>query len=160
MTVQIIEADYQNLQHRTDIPFLLNEYAKDPMGGGEALPDYVRENLVSHMADVPGAMTLIAYVDERPAGLLNAFPGFSTFACKPLMNIHDVVVLSECRGMGISQMLLEKTEQIARERGCCKVTMEVLSNNHVARSAYEKAGYACYSLDPEAGHALFWQKKL
>jgi len=37
---------------------------------------------------------------------------------------------------GISQMMLEKVEEIAKEKGCCKITLEVLSNNEVAKSSY------------------------
>ena len=51
-------------------------------------------------------------------------------------------------------------EQHAREIGCCKVTLEVLEGNHPAKKAYSQAGFAAYELDPEAGQALFWQKKL
>lgn len=57
-------------------------------------------------------------------------------------------------------MMLEKVEEIARSKDCCKVTLEVLSNNEVAKSAYRKFGFSGYELDPEAGFALFWQKSL
>jgi len=57
-------------------------------------------------------------------------------------------------------MLLEKVEEVACSKGCCKITLEVLSNNEIAKCAYSKFGFAGYELDPEAGSALFWQKKL
>ena len=56
--------------------------------------------------------------------------------------------------------MLNKVEEIALAKGCCKVTLEVLSNNIVAKSAYLKFGFAGYELDPKAGSALFWQKTL
>ncbi|MBU3004799.1 GNAT family N-acetyltransferase [Paraglaciecola arctica] len=62
--------------------------------------------------------------------------------------------------MGLSQKLLEKVESIANNLGCCKITLEVLSNNNVAKSAYEKFGFSHYELDPNAGGAVFWQKAL
>ncbi|OSM02156.1 putative GCN5-related N-acetyltransferase [Magnetofaba australis IT-1] len=56
--------------------------------------------------------------------------------------------------------MLAEIEAIARARGCCKVTLEVLENNHAAQSAYRKYGFAGYELRPEAGRALFWEKSL
>ncbi len=77
-----------------------------------------------------------------------------------LINIHDVIVLDEFRGLNISQLMLEKVEQVALERGCCKLTLEVLEGNKVAQNAYVKFGFAGYALDPEMGQAMFWQKML
>ena len=94
------------------------------------------------------------------AAVANCFEGFSTFACKPLVNIHDITVLPQYRGKGISQRVLEKIEAIARSKGCCKITLEVLGNNTVAQSAYKKFGFGAYELDPKAGSAQFWEKKL
>jgi len=160
MTIEILKADYANPIHQADIPTLLNAYATDPMGGGQALLAQVQENLVPELAKLPHAFSVLAYVDGEAAGLVNCFEAFSTFACKPLINIHDLVVLERHRGKGLSQLMLDKVEEIARAKGCCKITLEVLSNNAIAKSAYLKFGFAGYELDPQAGSALFWQKSL
>ena len=112
------------------------------------------------MLALPYAFSVIAYIDGHSAGLVNCFEAFSTFSCKPLINIHDIVVLKKYRCKGVSQKMLNKVEQIARTKGCCKITLEVLSNNEVAKSAYRKFGFSDYELDPKAGTALFWQKDL
>jgi ribosomal protein S18 acetylase RimI-like enzyme len=142
------------------IVFLLDHYASDPMGGGEPLSDNVKQKLVVSLSNIPNAFSVLATVDGKPAGLVNCFEGFSTFKCKPLININDVTVITEFRGLGISQKMLDKVEQIARSRDCCKITLEVLSNNQPAMSAYRKFGFSEYELDPDAGSALFWQKIL
>ncbi|WP_340677047.1 GNAT family N-acetyltransferase [Paraglaciecola sp.] len=160
MVIEIVKADYKNDKHKTDIPALLNAYATDPMGGGKPLAEDVQRNLVNELAKLPHAFSVLAYVDGKAAGLVNCFEAFSTFACKPLINIHDVVVLDTYRGRGLSQLMLNKVEEMAVAKGCCKVTLEVLSNNTVAKSAYLKFGFAGYELDPQAGSALFWQKTL
>ncbi len=139
---------------------LLADYATDPMGGGQPLDDHVLTNLPAELAKRPHAFSIILYVDEVPAALANCFEAFSTFACAPLINIHDLVVSSKFRGMGLSQRLLDAIEERAIARNCCKITLEVLSNNEPAKHAYLKYGFAPYSLDPEAGEALFWQKSL
>ena len=153
-------ADFSNPAHASAIVYLLNEYAKDDMGGGEPLSTYTQANLVKEMAKRPTIHVVLAFIDGKPAGLINCIEGFSTFACKPLLNIHDVVVLAEHRGQGISSQLLQKVEVIATHLGCCKLTLEVLEGNKLAQAAYAANGFAGYQLDPEMGRAMFWQKKL
>ena len=161
MTMADIQiADFSNPAHASAVVYLLNEYAKDPMGGGEPLSDFVKANLVTEMAKRSGVYAILAFVNGQPAGLANCIEGFSTFACKPLLNIHDMVVLAEYRGQGISSQLLKKAEEIANGLGCCKLTLEVLEGNKLAQVAYIANGFAGYQLDPEMGRAMFWQKKL
>lgn len=139
---------------------LLDHYARDPMGGGEGLADYARVHLISVMQEVPGFHGALAWLDGRAVGLIDCFAGFSTFAARPLLNVHDIVVRAELRGQGIGQALLRWAEERARSLGCCKLTLEVLSNNTRAMASYEQAGFAPYVLDPAAGHALLLQKYL
>jgi len=160
MSIELTRADYNNPEHAKHLIELLDSYAQDAMGGGEKLTENTRKNLIPTLAEVPGAFSILCYVDGKPAGLANGFQGFSTFKCKPLLNIHDLSVNPEYRGQGISQKLLTEVENIALERGCCKVTLEVLSGNEVAKNAYLKFGYTSYELIPEKGQALFWEKAL
>ncbi|QEI08057.1 GNAT family N-acetyltransferase [Pigmentiphaga aceris] len=160
MNISVLQADYLDPIHARAIEFLLGAYAQDPMGGGEALPAAVLGRLVGELSKRPHAFSVLAFVDDQPAGLVNCFEGFSTFACRPLVNVHDVVVLDSYRGLGLSQRLLDCVETMAVARGCCKLTLEVLEGNRTAQNAYEKFGFAPYSLDPAAGRALFWHKKL
>ncbi|WP_083234082.1 GNAT family N-acetyltransferase [Candidatus Marithrix sp. Canyon 246] len=121
---------------------------------------FYKENLVIELSKNPDAFSVICYIDDKPAGLANCFQAFSTFKCKPLINIHDVVVAIKFRGLGISQLLLAKVEERAKEIGCCKITLEVLEGNETARKSYNKFGFEGFELDPEVGKALFWQKTL
>ncbi|MEM6811395.1 MAG: GNAT family N-acetyltransferase [Pseudomonadota bacterium] len=158
--IEIVEADYSNPKHAKDIVFLLDGYAQDPMGGAKPLKTEIKNNLISALSKRSDAFSILAYVGDRPAGLANCFEGFSTFKCKPLINIHDMAVYPEFRGMQISQKILKKIEQIALERNACKITLEVLSENEPAQKAYKKFGFEGYALDPEKGHALFWEKSI
>jgi len=160
MNIDVFTLNYQDAQHAQDMLFLLNNYALDPMGGATALNQKVQDNLVSELEKLPHAFSVMCYVDGKPAGLANCFETFSTFKCKPLINIHDLVVSNECRGIGISQKLLQHIENIAIQKGCCKVTLEVLEGNQIAKNAYLKFGFAGYELDPQMGKALFWEKPL
>ena len=160
MKIEVIQADFLDSQHAQDIAYLLNCYATDPMGGGTPLPSYVQANLAAELAKIPHAISFICYIDGKPAGLVICFEGFSTFKCKPLMNIHDVVVIDKYRGLGICQTMFDSVEKVARQKGHCKMTLEVLEGNKSAQSAYSKHGFDGYELDPAMGKALFWQKSL
>jgi len=160
MKIDVFTLNYQDPQQTQDMLFLLDNYALDPMGGSTALSQSVKDNLVTELAKLPHAFSVICYVDDKPAGLINCFEAFSTFKCKPLINIHDVVVSVEYRGLGLSQKMMQHVEHIAIKKGCCKVTLEVLEGNQVAKNAYLKFGFTGYELDPKIGKALFWEKPL
>lgn len=160
MNIKILTADYADPLHSRDLVMLLDSYANDPIGGGEALGSYAQENLVNKLSDIPGAFSILCYVDGEPAGFANCFEAFSTFKCMPLINIHDIAVRKEYRGHRLSQMILEKIELIAKERQCCKITLEVLDGNRVAQNAYLKYGFQAYELDSEFGKAQFWHKEI
>ncbi len=160
MKIEILNADYLNETHAQEIAFLMNSYAADPMGGGNPLAEKVKNNIAKELSKRPYAFTIMSYINGAAAGLINCFEQFSTFSCKPLINIHDVIVLEKYRGHGLSQKMLERAENIAISRGCCKLTLEVLEGNRIAKSSYSKFGFSDYELDPEMGRALFWQKVL
>lgn len=156
----IINADFHNTDHGNMVLALLDEYAQDPMGGSEPLSDHVRANLIAELASRPTAGALIALKNDEPAGLAIYFEGFSTFACKPLLNLHDFMVRAQFQGMGIAQQLLSALDQVAINQGCCKITLEVLQGNGPATALYHKAGYQGYTLNEDTGQAMFWQKNL
>jgi len=160
MKIEIFKADYLDPKQAKDLGELLNLYSEDPMGGGNSLSDDIKNKLATELSKLPNAFSVLCYVDDKPAGLVNCFIGFSTFKCKPLINIHDVVVIAESRGLRLSQKMLEEVERIAKENGCCKITLEVLEGNTVAKGAYEKFGFSGYELDPSMGKTLFWEKVL
>ncbi|KJH69944.1 GNAT family N-acetyltransferase [Aliterella atlantica] len=158
--IQVVQADLSLPAHAKALVQLMDAYALDPMGSGQGLPDYVLANLPSELAKRKSAHVILAFVDAEPAGLVVCLEGFSTFACKPLLNIHDVIVASPYRGRGLSKLLLHKAEEIAFDLGCCKLTLEVLEGNYVAQAAYRAFGFSGYELNPQMGKALFWEKKL
>ncbi len=160
MPVELVDVDYRDPIHAEHLVAMLDAYARDPMGGATALPEEVKRRLPADLADRLDAFSVLVYVDGEPAGLVNCFEGYSTFKASPLVNIHDVVVLPGFRGRGLARRLLERVEAIAKQRGCCKLTLEVLSSNVVAQGLYERIGFEGYELDAQTGQALFWQKPL
>ena len=158
--IDVLMADYGNPAHTCALVDLLDAYARDPAGGGAPLPDAVRAGLPAALASRPQAFSVLAFDGAQPVGLINCIEGFSTFACRPLVNVHDVVVLQSHRGQRITQRMLARVEQEAMARGACKLTLEVLQGNVPALRAYEREGFAGYQLDPAFGAAMFLQKTL
>ncbi|WP_019614771.1 GNAT family N-acetyltransferase [Psychromonas ossibalaenae] len=156
----IVQADLTIAEHAQAYLQLMSHYALDPMGGGEALSDFAKENLIEALLKRNDVFIVLIFKDKNPAALLTAIEGFSTFACRPLLNIHDLVVHNNYRGQGLSGQLFAEIEKIARSIKCCKITLEVLEGNQIAKKAYNKQGFSDYQLDPECGSALFWSKPL
>ena len=168
-TVTVIKADFNQSRHATALIELMNIYAQHPMGGGSGLSEYARVHLAKEMARRPTLFSYIAFIGENPVGLVNCIESFSSFACKPLINIHDLVVKADYRHQGVAQALLAAVQQNAIRRGCCKLTLEVLENNHPARNLYTKFGFGPYSLfagdetvkrNDQGRQTLFWQKSI
>ena len=158
--IRICRVDYADPLHAHALVGLLDAYAHDPMGGGKGLSDYAKTHVVAGLASRPQAFSVLGFAQDAgqtPVGLVNCIEGFSTFAAKPLVNIHDVIVLPGWRGRGVAGTMLESVIQIARDRGACKLTLEVLSGNQKALRTYAKLGFDAYQLDPEAGTAQFLQ---
>lgn len=139
---------------------LLEGFSLDMKGAGEPLSQYTKKHLAEELRKRDGCRVFIARVDGKPAGLSICFQGFSTFACRPIMNIHDFLVATKFRGRGISKLLLAEIQSVAVRDGCCKLTLEVLENNEIAKHVYKQFGFAPCELDPNLGRALFYEKSL
>lgn len=159
-SLQLCRANYLDPLHAQALVFLLDAYARDVAGGGHPLADFAKQHLVAELAARPQAFSVLAFDGTQPVGLINCIEGFSTFACRPLVNVHDVVVLASHRGRRVGEQMLALVEQLARERGACKLTLEVLAGNRSAITLYERVGFAGFQLDPSFGQAQFLQKWL
>lgn len=158
--IEITLADYQNPKHRQAVISMLNDYANDPMGGGEPISEDVKARLIDEMAKRDHVFSLLAFDGDQAVGIANCVEGFSTFAAQPVMNIHDIAVTESHRGQGISRRLLQEVATLAEFRGCCKLTLEVLEGNTPAKHAYQNFGFKPYELGETLGKAEFWQYSL
>jgi len=142
---------------------LLDAYACDPMGGGQPLPGDVKMRLVPdlHARTLRGdALVLLARRGARPVGVAVCFASYSTFRGRPVLNLHDLAVVAEERGQGVGRRLLDAVCDAARERRCCKVTLEVREDNLRARGIYERAGFGDYAPGEQRTRTWFLEKKL
>ena len=158
--VHVVDADLDEAAHARGVVEILDSYARDPIGGGRPLGPSVRERLIPELRAQSHARILLALDGDRPIGVAVCFLGFSTFAARPLLNLHDLAVLPEHRGRGAGGALLEAVESCARDAGCCKVTLEVREDNGRARELYERAGFRDFAQGAEVVSTRFLQKEI
>jgi ribosomal protein S18 acetylase RimI-like enzyme len=150
----ISDCDFTNEADCQALITLMNHYMADKMGG--SLPFYTNNKalaMVEGLRKHPSKIILLAKLGDDYAGLVNCFVNFGTFAAKPFINIHDIVVIDKFRGKGIGRRLMEAAIRRANELDCCKITLEVRTDNMPAKKLYSDLGFA--ECDP-AMH--FWTK--
>ena len=128
--LEIIDVDFNNPEHGRQVLAMLDEYASGPMGGNTPLPAHVHRDLIPELARRPTARALLARVDGEPAGVAIYLEGFSTFACRPLLNLHDLGVSPRFQGQGVG-------------RRCCPRW-----SNAAARWAAARSRWKCWKATP------------
>jgi GNAT superfamily N-acetyltransferase len=170
MPVSLRRAELDDPDDRETIVQLTDAYARDPMGGGEPLPDEVQDGLVEAMREHGNVVVWLAEREgdpvgisgrgdegsrperlrdaehedreraRHPVGILTGIVTFSTFAASSTLNVHDIAVLEDHRGQGIGAKLLQAAEAWAREEDLARMSLEVLEENPAQR-LYEREGF-------------------
>lgn len=120
---------------------ILDAYARGPGGQNAPLSERARANLGPGLAADPNSFVLFGCRGEQVVGAAVCYWGFSTFGGRPFVNLHDFSVLPEAQGRGVGSALMAELERRARERGCCKITLEVHDSNEGAKRLYARAGF-------------------
>ena len=120
-----MEADLNLSEHQEAVLAMVDAYSSDAMGNGKPLDPDVRARLIPGLRKHPTTLVFLAFAGERPVGAAVCFLGFSTFAAKPLINIHDFVVLSDLRGKGVGRRLLITVSPMTRI-GCFRPEVFVI----------------------------------
>ncbi|MDR1809355.1 MAG: GNAT family N-acetyltransferase [Prevotella sp.] len=153
--ISVCPCNYSDPDQLTAIGTLMNAYIADRMGGGEPLTPIKQLRLVDALNNHPTAVVLLANVDGVYAGMLVAFENFSTFTVRPMLNIHDVIVLREYRNMGVGRRLMEAIVAEGEKRRCSRITLEVRHDNAAAQKLYRSFGFG--DVEPPM---LYWRKAL
>lgn len=141
MNFTIKVAELENPAQAKALVEIIDSYARGPGGQNEPLSVRARSTLVTGLAEHPSATVLLAFVESEPVATAVCLWGFSTFAGMPSVNIHDLAVLPAFQRRGIGRALLAEVERRARERGCCRITLEVHDTNEGAKGLYRSAGF-------------------
>jgi ribosomal protein S18 acetylase RimI-like enzyme len=152
---QITLCNYSNQEHLQAITTLIDAYIRDEMGGGKPMSKQEQLRLVDGLNSHPKSIVLLAKTDSVFVGLLTAFENFSTFTAKPMINIHDVIVLKEYRSKGIGRQLMNAVIAEAESRKCSRITLEVRKDNITAQSLYKSLRF-----DETNPGMFYWRKNL
>ncbi len=155
MLVEIVEANLDNPTHANGLVACLNAYACDAMGNGSPLPAEVQAAIVPGLARLADKRVFLAMADGQVVGVAVCLIGFSTFSGKPRLNVHDLAVCPALRGQGIGRQLMDRVTAASREIGCSAISLEVRTDNAVARKLYRSLGFQDASVPME-----FWVKPL
>jgi ribosomal protein S18 acetylase RimI-like enzyme len=135
---------------------MLCSYMVNPMGGMEkGLDEEQQQSLVRQLHDNPMCRCFLFSMGNRYVGFSTCFFITSTFKAKPYLYIHDLFVAENNENKGLGTQLLNALVGYARRAGCCKVTLEVRSDNDRAMHVYKKLGFT--DCQPPM---YFWTKTL
>lgn len=158
--ITVSAADMWNVQHQEAIVALINAYASDPMGGGQALSEATRAALIPGLQQHPTTRVFLAWQGREAVGIAVCFLGFSTFAARPLLNIHDLAVRTSHRRQGVGRLLLEHIASVGQALGCCKLTLEVRADNEPAQRLYAESGFENAAAYGSGVRVWFLEKRL
>ena len=156
MTIRTVDLDFANADQVAQVLRILSVYAMEDGGGNRQISQEIQTRLPQRLNDFPGREVLVALDGDESIGVAICFTGFSTFNAMPILNLHDLAVLPQHRGKGAGSALLQAVTARARERGCCKVTLEVIATNDGAQRLYQRHDFHA----PNAGSTYFMEKPL
>ena len=153
--MKLIQVNLADKRHCDAVIDLLNHYMLDEMGIGEAMPQGLDTTILEGLKKHQAYLGFLVEVDNRFAALANCNLNFSTWKAKPLINIHDLIVSPDFRKMGVGLFLLKGIENYAKEKGYCRINLEVRQDNYKAQNLYKKAGFK--ECDP---NNYFWENRI
>jgi GNAT superfamily N-acetyltransferase len=151
--IDIMTCDYSEPACVEALSRLINEYIDDEMGGGIPLSPVERQRMIEGLKTHPKSIVLFARRADVFIGLLTAFENFSTFTARPMINIHDLIVSKEYRGLGAGRKLMMAIIAEAERRNCSRLTLEVRKDNFTAQALYDSLGFA------EAEQGMYYRRK-
>ncbi len=149
----VIKANLRNKAHRRALLDLIDEYRTDPMGGRlKPFTKAERRRCAAALARHPTLHCFLSIENNKVVAAAICFRGYSTFAARPLLNIHDLFVTRSARNKGHARALLSAIRSYGRHLGCCRITLEVRTDNRPARTLYRSIGFK-----PCTPPMSFWQ---
>jgi GNAT superfamily N-acetyltransferase len=104
-------------------------------------PERLAESVAGALADNGRALILVARAAGRPVGV--AYFSFQWVLDRggTVLWLEELYVRPDCRGQGIGSRLLRATLDVARQRGCRSVELEVEASHARAAHLYRRAGF-------------------
>lgn len=98
---------------------------------------YLRERVEKNEATV-----FVAYDEQDHAiGFVLNYHSFSSVSLGRIVVLNDLYVIEANRKKGIAQSLIERTIELAKEKGAVRVDLGTAKTNTIAQGLYEKLGF-------------------
>lgn len=125
----------------------------EPSPGPEALAETVRHLLAESEITV-----LLAGDGSDGLALLRFRPALWSKGLEAYL--QELYVVPDLRGQGIGRALLERTLEIARERGADGIDLNTGETDTAARALYESMGFTNREGAPDGPSMLFYEREL
>ena len=85
-------------------------------------------------------ISFIAYADNIPVGVMNAFYKYTTFSGRKIFYIEDLYINESFRGHGIGGQFIEKAKEIAVSADCVQIELKCAVWTKKSAGFYESHG--------------------
>lgn len=102
-----------------------------------------RMHFAGHLRQI-GNVTLVAELGANVVGVLDMEYHQRLGDHRPQARIHDVVVTEGVRGSGVGDSLLLRAEDLARKRGCFRMTLVTANWREATHRFYDRNGWDDY----------------
>jgi ribosomal-protein-alanine N-acetyltransferase len=153
---QALKISFRTGKH-TDVPFIARL-------SGKAFSIFgPYEETVPEWLGYDSTVTIIAKVNERPAGFAMIGAPFGRYDLQNVVELLAIAVEPESRRKGIGELLLKEVDEKAKELNIFRIFLHTAIENLPARSLFSKAGYSPweikYSFYPKGQDAIVMAKE-
>jgi ribosomal protein S18 acetylase RimI-like enzyme len=78
---------------------------------------------------------------QEALGFCQLYPTFCSVEAKPIFALYDLFVQPSARQLGVGKLLLQATEQHAKQSGFARMDLTTAKTNYSAQSLYEATGW-------------------
>ena len=82
----------------------------------------------------------VAYKEKEAVGFTQLYPLFSSVSLKPMYLLNDLYVISDCRGNGIGEALINKAKALCETEQNKGLALQTATDNP-AQKLYERLGF-------------------
>lgn len=107
----------------------------------EPAPRREREFLRDQLEGTTSTIYLARDESDEVLGFVQLFQTYSTVWLGPALILEDLFVVPSARGKGVATRLLQRASEFACDVGAVGMFLETATENTVARTVYERAGW-------------------
>lgn len=101
----------------------------------------VKAFLADRITNQESVIFVTADDEGRLTGFVQLYPLFSSTRMQRLWLLNDLYVLANCRGQGLSVILINKAKEHCINTGACGLMLETAKSNHIGNRLYPKTGF-------------------